>query len=60
MADIASRLLDFPPQFRVTPEEYDKRIKAHLNHLGQISPAKLAVVDADQDLLEVSQVLSSM
>jgi hypothetical protein len=59
MADIASRLLDFPPQFRVTAEEFDKRIKAHLNLLGQISPAKLAVVDADQDLLEASHSLAT-
>lgn len=58
MADIASRLLDFPPPFRVNAEEFDKRVRAHLVLLGQISPAKLAVVDADQDLLEAGYALN--
>lgn len=54
MAEIAARLLEFPPEHRLSSsEEYDKRIKAFIASLNQIPPTKLASADADQDLLEV-------
>lgn len=53
MANIASLLLEFPPDVRLEPDEFNKRINAHINSFVNISSHKLAAAEAEQDLLEV-------
>jgi len=54
MADIASVLLDFPPDnvAELSPNAYDKRIHHYLSNLRQLPLHKLAGVSG-QDLLDV-------
>lgn len=54
MADIASILLDFPPDnvAELNPGAYDKRIHSYLSNIRQISASKLASFSG-QDLLDV-------
>lgn len=62
MSDVASQLLEFPPEIasdtKLTAEEYDKRINYFLKMtLGNISSNKLSAADKDQDLLQVRRKL---
>ena len=59
MSDIASQLLEFPPEIpsgkKLAPEEYDKKINDFLKTtLSKLSHNKVLAADADQDLLQVS------
>ncbi|KAF2402305.1 hypothetical protein EJ06DRAFT_507035 [Trichodelitschia bisporula] len=55
MADLASLLLEFPPQDveQLTPEEYEARITAFVASLREYGPQRAAAVDAEQDLLKI-------
>jgi hypothetical protein len=52
MADIASQLLEFPPQTSGA-EEYDRKIVDFLKTLSKLPHNKVLATDADQDLLQV-------
>jgi len=58
MADIASQLLEFPPETFAgkTPssEEYDRKLNDFLKTtLSKLSSSKVLATDADQNLLQV-------
>jgi len=61
MADIASQLLEFPPEGKqLSPEEYDKRITHFIKStISNISTQKVNAADADQDLLQVCHTASA-
>jgi hypothetical protein len=63
MSDVASQLLEFPPETfggkKLSLEEYDKKINDFLKTtIGKLSHNKVIATDADQDLLQVGHKAS--
>lgn len=60
MSDVASQLLEFPPEIpsgkKLSLEEYNKKINDFLKTtLSKIPHNKVLAADADQDLLQASR-----
>jgi hypothetical protein len=53
MAGIASHLLEFPPEGKVSPEQYNTITKSFLDSLNKLDGAKILKADEQQDFLQL-------